>query len=273
VYLHAFDDPGVIAGQGTVGLELLEQNPYLRTIVVPIGGGGLIGGIGCAIKEINPRIRVIGVESEAFPSMLRAREAGHPVELPSRSSIAEGIAVRRVGEHTFDLANRYVDEIVTVSEAEIANAILLLLEEEKVVAEGAGAAGLAAIVAGKVPDAVDRRTAVIICGGNIDTNLMSTILGRGLVQAGRRIQLTVNIPDIPGSLARLTTRLGELRANILEIHHEREFSPVALGETEVTVVLETRGNDHIAALTAALEAEGFVIPVMRTRLTGPQRNG
>lgn len=260
VYVHAFNDPWVIAGQGTVALELLEQNPYLQTVVVPIGGGGLIGGVALAIKEINPRIRVIGVESAAFPSMTRAREAGHPVELPSRSSIAEGIAVRRVGTLTLDLVQRYVDDIVTVSEAEIANAILLLLEEEKVVAEGAGAAALAAIVARRIPDAIGKRTAVLICGGNIDTNLISTIIERGLVQAGRRVQLVVTIPDIPGSLARLTARLGELRANILEIHHEREFSPVALGETQVTVVLETRGPDHIAHLRDALEKEGFAIP-------------
>lgn len=259
VYVHAFDDPLIIAGQGTIGLEILEQNPYLQTLVVPVGGGGLIGGIAAAVKETNPRIRVIGVESEVYASMTAALAAGHPVEMPRRTSIADGIAVRRVGRHTLALAQRYVDDIVTVSEEQIAAAILLLMEEEKVVAEGAAAASLAAVLSGKISGLEGKRTGLVICGGNIDTNLISMIIERGLVGAGRRVKLTVTIPDQPGSLARLTQVLGSSQANILEIHHEREFSPVALGETEVILMLETRGPEHVQHLRARLSDEGYTV--------------
>lgn len=258
-FVHPFDDLDVMAGQGTIGLEIMEQNPYIQTIIVPIGGGGLASGVAVAVKETNPTIRVIGVQTEAYPSMKAAVAAGHPVELPRKHTIADGIAVRRAGRHTHATIARYVDDIVTVSEEDIASAILLLLEEEKVVAEGAGAAGLAAIVAGAVPEALTRRTAIIVCGGNIDTNLMSTIIERGLVKAGRRARLLVMVPDQPGALAHLTAVLARERANVLEIHHEREFAHTGVGQTEVTVTLDCRGADHVATLVDALAAEEFAV--------------
>lgn len=258
-FIHAFNDLAVMAGQGTIGLEILEQNPYIQTLVVPIGGGGLISGVAVAIKETNPRIRVIGVQTEAYPSMKRAVAEGAPVALPASFTIADGIAVRRAGDLTLATVQHYVDDIVTVSESEIANAILLLLEEEKVVAEGAAGAALAAVVGQHVPDAIGKKTGIIICGGNIDTNLISAIIERGLVSAGRRVRLHVSVPDSPGSLARLTQVVGQQRANILEIHHEREFAKLSFGETQVTLTLETRGPDHVGEMVIALEAQGYSV--------------
>jgi threonine dehydratase len=258
VFIHPFDDVGIMAGQGTIGLEMIEQNPYLQTVIVPIGGGGLISGIAVAVKEANPRIRVIGVQTSAYPSMKAAVAAGHPVEVPPGRTIADGIAVRKAGAQTLDIVQRYVDDIVTVSEEEIASAILLLLEEEKVVAEGAAAAGLAALVHGYVPDARNRKTGLVICGGNIDTNVISNVIVRGLVKAGRRVRLQIALPDQPGALARLTRLIADERANILEIHHDRQFNGLSLGETEVEMTLETRGEDHIQELTRMLKREGYI---------------
>jgi threonine dehydratase len=260
-FVHAFDDLAVMAGQGTLGLELLEQNPYIQTLVVPVGGGGLISGVAVAVKETNPRIRVVGVQSAAYPSMRRALDVGHPVEIEPGVSIADGIAVRRAGDLTLATVAQYVDDVVTVEENEIANAILLLLEEEKVVAEGAAGAGLAAVLGRHIPDLDGRRTGVIVCGGNIDTNLMSNILDRGLVSAGRRVRLVISAPDVPGSLARIAAVVAQRRANILEIHHEREFVPLAFAETQVTLTLETRGPEHIADVVGALEAQGWSVQV------------
>src|ERR1700691_3363885 len=185
VFLHAFNDDAVIAGQGTIGLELLEQVPDLEAVVVPVGGGGLIGGIACAIKEQRPEVRMVGVETARVPSMLRAREAGHPVTIPAEATIADGIAVRRAGERTVPLVAKYVDELLTVDEEEIASAILVLLEREKTLAEGAGAAALAALLQKKTT-LNGQRSAVLVCGGNIDVSLLARIIERGLVQEGRR---------------------------------------------------------------------------------------
>jgi threonine dehydratase len=258
-YVHAFDDLEVMAGQGTIGLEMLEQNPYLQQVVVPIGGGGLIAGIATAIKETNPRIRIIGVQSESFPSMREAVRHGTPVEVVAGRTIAEGIAVRRAGHWTLPVVQNLVDDIVTVSDEEIARAILLLMEEEKVVAEGAGAAGVAALLSGRCGDLASRRTGVVICGGNIDTNLISTIIERGLVQSGRRARLSVVIPDQPGNLARLAEQLALSRANILQIRHERDTGAVALGETDVDLVLETRGFEHLAEVERRLSEQGYAV--------------
>lgn len=256
ILVHAFNDIEIMAGQGTIGLELLEQNPTLQTVIVPIGGGGVIGGIGCAIKETNPRIRVIGVEPRACPSMQQALAVGAPVEVELGRTIADGIAVKKVGQLSFDAVQRYVDDIVTVSEEDIARAIILLLEEEKVCAEGAGAAALAAVLDGQVPGLAGQRTALIICGGNIDINLMSQIIDRGLVRAGRMARLEIVIPDVPGALARLTQIVSAHNANILEIHHDRTFKG-ALGETDVQITVETTGFDHIATIVASMEREGY----------------
>ena len=258
-FIHAFNDSGVISGQGTAALEMLEQNPYIQCLVVPIGGGGFISGIACAIKETNPRIRVVGVETAAVPSMKLSVERGELVTTGPARTIADGIAVRTPGDPTFELVQRYVDDIVTVSEEEIAGAIILLMEEEKVIAEGAGAVGVAALLQGRIPEAIGKRTGVVISGGNIDLNLISHIIERGLVKAGRMVRLDVTIPDVPGSLARLTQIVGAESANILEIHHDRAFSPISFGETDVSLSLETRGYEHIDRLARRLRDEGYVV--------------
>ena len=254
--IHPFDDPEVISGQGTIGLELLEQVPDMEAIVAPIGGGGLIGGIGCALKESNAKIRVIGVESEKLPSMLRAREAGAPVTIAPAATIADGIAVRRVGELTLPLVSRYVDEIVTVDDEEIASAILMLLEQEKTLAEGAGAAALAAIVQAKT-NLRPRRTVVMVGGGNIDVTLLAKIIERGLVKDGRLLRIRVYLLDRPGALNQLTQILARERANIVETLHNRAYYGVSLGETVIDVTLETRGAAHIGSISHALREAGF----------------
>src|SRR6266536_3771376 len=214
-FVHAFDDDAVIAGQGSLGLELLSQTPDIDVVVAAIGGGGLISGMACALKEINPRIQVIGVQSARLPSMKAAVDAGHLVTLPVASTLADGIAVRRAGERTLPMVRKYVDEIVTVKEEEIASAILLLLEREKTVAEGAGAAPVAALVHEKVR-CRGKRIAAIISGGNIDVGILSRIIERGLAKDGRLIRLRINLPDYPGALHTLTGVLAEHRANIVE---------------------------------------------------------
>jgi len=257
VFVHPFDDAAIVAGQGTIGLELLEQFPFVELVLVPVGGGGLIGGIALALKEVNPRIRVVGVESEAVPSMKASLAAGKPVLVEPGRTLADGIAVRRPGELTLPLVQRYVDDLVTVDDEEIANAILLLLEREKSVAEGAGAAALAAAVHGKV-DVKGKRVVVLVCGGNIDVNLMSRVIERGLVKGGRLVRLTVTIDDRPGALAKLTQAVAASRANVVEIHHNRAFIKAGLGDTQVELVLETRGHDHVDELVRQLGALGYV---------------
>ncbi len=255
-FIHAFDDDAVMAGQGTIGLELLEQNPYLDAVLVPIGGGGMISGIAVAMKETNPRVQIIGVQTARLPSMKRAVEEQAPLTLPAASTIADGIAVRRAGARTLPVVAKYVDDIVTVDEEEIANAILLLLEREKTVAEGAGAVGLAALVQHKTR-LREKKVAVLVGGGNIDVNLLSRIIERGLVKDGRLVRLRVRIPDHPGALHKLTGLIANVRANILDVHHNRAFSRVDLGETSVDVTLETRGPDHIADLMRLLDENKY----------------
>ncbi|HZS37671.1 MAG TPA: threonine ammonia-lyase [Polyangia bacterium] len=255
-FIHAFDDDAVMAGQGSIGLELLEQNPFLEAVLVPIGGGGLISGIAVAMKETNPRIQIIGVQTARLPSMRRALDEQAPVTLPAATTIADGIAVRKAGARTLPVVAKYVDDVVTVDEEEIANAILLLLEREKTVAEGAGAVGLAALVQHKT-QLRGKKVAVIVGGGNIDVNLLSRIIERGLVKDGRLVRLRVRIPDHPGALHKLTGLIATVRANILDVHHNRAFSRVDLGETSVDVTLETRGPDHIADLKRLLDENQY----------------
>ncbi len=269
-FVHAFDDDAIIAGQGTLGLELLEQHPDLEAVVVPIGGGGLIGGIGCALKETNPRIQVIGVQPARLPSVKVALSEGKPVTLPSAVTIADGIAVRRVGVRTLPLIQKYVDDIVTVEEEEIANAVLLLLEREKTLAEGAGAAGLAALVNRRIPmihdsmtrestthEKTGKKVVAIVSGGNIDVTLLARIIERGLVKDGRLVRLRVHLPDYPGALHRLTGILAEHRANIVGTSYDRAYHNVNLGDTAIDITMETRGPDHIAELFSALGANGY----------------
>jgi len=255
-FIHPFDDPIVMAGQGTIGLELLEQVPQLEAVVVPIGGGGLIGGIACAIKESRPEIRVVGVQTSRLPSMAAAMEQRHPVTLDPSTTIADGIAVRRAGDVTFPVVDKYVDEIVTVDEDEIASAILVLLEREKTLAEGAGATALAALLQKKTT-LNGAHTAVLVGGGNIDVTLLSRIIERGLVQDGRMIRLRIHLLDKPGALAELTRLIANHRANIVDTLYNRAYYGVNLGNTTIDITLETRGREQVTELLAALTAEGY----------------
>jgi len=254
--IHAFDDDAVIAGQGTLGLEILSQHPDIEAVVSPIGGGGLIGGIACAVKETNPKVKVYGVQPARLPSMKAAVAQGKPVTLDAAKTIADGIAVRRAGERTLPLVQKYVDDIVTVEEEEIANAILLLLEREKTLAEGAGAAAIAAVLNRRLA-LQDKRVAVLVCGGNIDVTLLSRIIERGLVKDGRLVRLRVHLPDYPGALHRLTGILADHRANIVETSYDRAYHGVNLGDTAIDMTMETRGPEHISELLTALVAAGY----------------
>ncbi len=256
-FVHAFDDDAVIAGQGTIGLEILQQHPDIEAIVAPIGGGGLIGGIACAVKETNPKIKVFGVQPSKLPSMQVAIAEGKPVTLSPAVTIADGIAVRRAGDRTFPLVQKYVDEIVTVDDEEISNAILLLLEREKMLAEGAGAAAIAALLNRKLPLA-GKKVAVLVCGGNIDVTLLSRIIERGLVKDGRLVRLRVHLPDYPGALHKLTAILAQHRANIVETSYNRAYYGVNVGETAIDITMETRGPEHITELLSALNAGGYM---------------
>ncbi|MDQ3556805.1 MAG: pyridoxal-phosphate dependent enzyme, partial [Gemmatimonadota bacterium] len=255
--IHPFDDPAVIAGQGTIGLELLEQCPQLDTIVVPVGGGGLISGIAAAVKAIRPEVRIVGVETAAIPAALRSRKAGEIVTLPAAETIAEGISVRRIGEHTFRHIEAHVDELVAVEEEEIASAVLLLLEREKTVVEAACASVVAAVLGGYLGDLRGRTVVMLLSGGNIDVNLLSRIIDRGLARDGRLTSLSVRLADRPGALAGLTAVLAESGANVLRLDHRRGGEGVWLTEAVVDLVLETRGHDHVGSLLGRLEAAGY----------------
>ncbi|MGH9407683.1 MAG: threonine ammonia-lyase [Terriglobia bacterium] len=261
-FIHPFDDAAVIAGQGTIGLELLDQAPDLEAVVAPIGGGGLIGGVACAVKEKNPRVRVIGVQTARLPSMVAALENHHPVTIEPAITVADGIAVRRAGDLTLPLVERYVDDVVTVEEDEIAGAILVLLEREKTLAEGAGAAALAALLARKIP-LESARTAVLVCGGNIDVTLLARIIERGLVKDGRMVRLRIHLLDRPGALHELTRIIAEHGANIVELLFDRAYYGVNLNETVIDVTFETRDPGQINELLAALTVHGYKHEMVR----------
>ncbi|HET7550512.1 MAG TPA: threonine ammonia-lyase [Gemmatimonadaceae bacterium] len=260
--IHAFDDDRVIAGQGTMGLELLEQLPDLTAVVVPIGGGGMISGIATAIREQRPGVRVYGVEASAAASALASRRAGEVVKIETSETIADGIAVKRVGDRTFPIIERYVDDIVAVDEGRIADAVHLLLEQEKTLAEGAAAVPLAAVLAGLLPLGAGDVTAMILSGGNIDVNLLERVIDRGLVQGGRLARLTVTVRDRPGHLARLTELVAKCGANVLEVAHRREFADISVRDVEIAMQLETRGRDHVISIIELLERHGFHVVEM-----------
>ena len=255
-FIHPFDDPDVMAGQGTIGLELLEQVSQLGAVVVPIGGGGLIGGVACAIKESRPEIKVVGVQTSRLASMAEAVRAGEPVTIEAATTIADGIAVRRAGELTLPMVESYVDEIVTVEEDEIASAILMLLEREKTLAEGAGATALAALLQHRTT-LRDEHTAVLVGGGNIDVTLLSRIIERGLVQDGRLILLRIHLLDKPGALSDLTKLIARHRVNIVNTLYNRSYYGVNLGDTVIDITMETRGREHVEELLAALTDAGY----------------
>jgi threonine dehydratase len=257
-FIHAFDDPMIIAGQGSIGLEMYEQHAELDAVLIPVGGGGLIAGVALALKTLKPSLRIIGVQAEAIPAMKLALEQGRIAHAPARATIADGIAVRAVGEETFAMVQRFVDDMVTVSEGEIAKAVLMLLEIEKTVAEGAAAVPLAALVNGKVAVA-GKNVGLLVSGGNIDMNLIARIIENGLIQDGRLTRVAVVISDRPGSLAQLAQRLAELGANILHIRQTRGFGQTIIGETEVELALETTGPEHIERICRELRADSLKI--------------
>ncbi|HKS81995.1 MAG TPA: threonine ammonia-lyase [Candidatus Acidoferrales bacterium] len=260
-FIHPFDDPAVIAGQGTLGLEMLEQAREMDAVVVPVGGGGLIAGVACAVKETcaqsGRKIQVIGVQTSKLPSMKAAVESGRQVTLAAEKTIADGIAVRVAGEQTLPLVRKYVDDIVTVDDEEIANAILLLLEKEKTLSEGAGAVAAAAVLNQKAP-LRDKKVGVVVSGGNIDVTLLSRIIERGLVKDGRLLRMRIHLPDHPGALVRLSSVIAQHHANIIETSFNRAYFGVVLGDTAIDITMETRGPEHIKQLIAALDAAGYV---------------
>lgn len=264
IFIPAFNDPAVIAGQGTLGLELLEQAPDMDAVLVPVGGGGLIGGVALALKESGFRGRVVGVQAERIPGMKTAIASGAPVVLPSASTIADGIAVRKVGDLTLPLVQRYVDEIVTVSETELAHAILLLLENEKTVVEGAAATTLAALL-NRPLQLTGQTVVLLLSGGNIDMNVIARVIEKGLVQEGRLVRLSLIVPDRPGALARVCTLVADQGANIQEIAHTRGFSRAEIGESEITLTLETQGLVHITRIVSGLRVAGYQVFEERPR--------
>ena len=256
-FVHAFDDDAVIAGQGTIGLELLEEEARFDAVVVPIGGGGLISGLAIAMKTLQPGIRIIGVEPENAASMRAALLAGQPTEITIEPTIADGLAVKRAGARTLEVVQQYVDEVVSVSEEEIASAILKLLEIEKTVVEGAGAASLAAVLFHKVSGLEEKNVAIIVCGGNIDPNLLSKIIERGLAKDGRLVRIRTVVRDRPGELAKICQIVADTGANIMDVAHNRAFGKLEVGGVELDLILETRGHDHIGQLLRVFHAEGI----------------
>jgi threonine dehydratase len=252
--VHPYDDEKVIAGQGTCGLEILEEHPEIDTLVVAIGGGGLISGISIAAKAIKPGIEIVGVEVERFPSMYHAMRGTEPTF--AASTIAEGIAVKDPGVLTREIIRRNVAEILLVGEGDIEQAITMLLEIEKTVVEGAGAAPLAALI--KHGERFrGRKVGLVLGGGNIDPMMLSEIIERGMVRAGRLARVLVEVRDLPGSLAKVTACLAEQNANIEEVHHQRAFTTLAVQNAEVDLVLKTRNHEHVAQIVAALQRAGF----------------
>jgi threonine dehydratase len=253
-FVHAFDDPMVIAGQGTIGLEMLRAQPDLDALVIAVGGGGLIAGIATAVRRLKPGVEIIGVQTVRYPGMVNAfKGTTHP---QGASSIAEGIAVGQPGRITQVLVRQHVDDLVLVEEGEIEQAIVMLLEIEKTLVEGAGAAGLAALL--KEPARyAGRKVGLVLCGGNIDPLLLAAILERGMVRAGRLARIRVNARDAPGVLARITTLVGEAGANIDEVHHQRAFSALSAQSVEIELVLQTRNPAHVSEVLAGLHGAGF----------------
>ncbi|MFA9479807.1 threonine ammonia-lyase [Phycisphaerales bacterium AB-hyl4] len=258
IYVHGYDDPAVIAGQGTLGIELHEQLPELDAVVIPIGGGGLIAGVAVALKALRPDVTIIGVEPERMPCYSKALEHGEPCMIDPVPSLADGLAVGRVGERAFLTARPHVDRVVQVSEAELALAILRLLELEKAVVEGAGAASLAAVLAGKLPELAGKRVALPLCGGNIDPLVLRRVIEHGLAVDHRLCRFTVTISDRPGGLAKLTRLIADADASIQEVRHDRIFAGPEVTNVQVDVVIETRDADHAEAVRTALKAEGLL---------------
>jgi len=256
VFVHPFDDREIIAGQGTIGIEILEDVPDADIIVVPIGGGGLISGIVIAAKHIKPDIKIIGVQTKNLPSMARSLSQNHITTVEGPATIADGIAVKTPGELTFKIVKKFVDDIVTVDEDEIANAILLLLERAKVVSEGAGAASVAAIL-NRLDIVRNKKIVALISGGNIDVNMLSRIIDKGLVKSGRKIFVNTLIPDRPGTLSKLLNLIAETGANVLSITHDRATADIPLGYAKVKLELETADVQHVVKIKELLVQNNY----------------
>ncbi|WP_440770495.1 threonine ammonia-lyase [Natronorubrum sp. DTA28] len=261
-YVHAFDDEDIMAGQGTIGLEILEDCPDVETVVVPIGGGGLISGIATAIKEQKPDTRVIGVQADGASSAAASLEKGERIALDGVDTIADGIATRSVGERTFPHIQQYVDEVVTVSDPEIAVALVYLLERSKTLVEGAGAVPLAAVLFEAFDYDEDEIIVPALCGGNIDLNTLTNVVVRGLVETGRYLKIRTVLKDRPGALEDLLEIFTAHRANIYAIHHDRTSRDVEMSDTEVEIELEMRGPDHVDAFLAALRDAGYEVDIL-----------
>ena len=255
-FIHPFDDPKVIAGQGTIGLEILEQMPDVEAVIVPIGGGGLISGVAFAIKTLRPDVKVYGVQSSGAPSMAASLKEGKLCHLADVATIADGIAVKEPGVNTFEMCNKYVDEVVTVSDDEIAAAILALIEQQKLVAEGAGAVSVAAVMYNKVP-VKGKKVVCLVSGGNIDVNTLSRVITRGLSKSGRNYTFSIDLADKPGQLSGVCTVIAEAGGNIISVSHERINTSAEINGCTIRIELETRDNDHIAAIREALSNKGY----------------
>jgi len=262
-FVHPFDDPDVVAGQGTVGLERLEDVADLAKVVVPLGGGGLSSGVAIAVKSARPDVAVVGVQAAACAAFAQSLRRGEPTGVASAVTIADGIAVKRPGAITLKLVERWLDDVVAVGEDEIAEAMVLLMERSKLVVEGAGAVGVAALLGGQVAPASSGSTVVVLSGGNVDPGLLAAVARRHETQAGRRLVLFTRVADRPGSLAGLLALVGDQGANLVEVEHVREGVDLHVRETAVQLVLETRGRDHAQRVLEALTGAGFDVRVVR----------
>jgi len=259
VFVHPFDDPEVVAGQGTLGLELLDDVDDVATVVLPVGGGGLIGGVAGVLKAVRPGVRVIGVQVESCAAYPASLERGEPVEVAGGPTIADGIAIKRPGGLVLPLVQAWVDELVVVAENDVAEAMVVLLERAKLVVEGAGAVGVAALLSGAIVPAARGATVVVLSGGNVDAGVLATVALRHETAEGRRLRFFTRVEDRPGGLARLLTRVAEAGGNLATVTHVREAVPLHLRQTGVDLLLETRGADHAAEIVAALEQAGYGI--------------
>ncbi|MBR1764976.1 MAG: threonine ammonia-lyase [Ruminococcus sp.] len=258
-FIHPFDNENVIAGQGTIGLELIDQLPELDAVVVPVGGGGLISGVAFALKSLKPSIKVYGVQAAGAPSMAKSLAEDKILCLDSVSTIADGIKVKEPGEHTFEYCKQYVDEVVTVTDDEVSSAILALIEQHKLIAEGAGAVSVAAVMFNKIPDIKGKNVVCVVSGGNIDVTILSRVIKRGLLKSGRSDTLTIQLEDKPGQLKGVSAIISDLGGNVVSIHHERASEDSDITECLLRLVLETRNYDHIREIRDALTKAGFKI--------------
>lgn len=255
-FVHPFDDDDVIAGQGTIALEILDELDDIDAVVVPIGGGGLVSGVAFALKQLKPDIKVYGVQSAGAPSMYNSVKNGKKERLDSVSTIADGIAVKEPGDNTYELVSKYVDDIVTVTEGEISSAILGLIEQHKLIAEGAGAVAVAAVMFDKVP-VKGKKVVALVSGGNIDVTILSRVIKRGLLMSGRNHTLCIELSDKPGQLKQVSAIIADLGANVISVHHERASETMDINGCYLRIVLETRNHQHISEITSALTDAGF----------------